>query len=62
MYLTFLRISIALQSDVHRVQLLSIIDEEEASVNNAEKSMVDYRVQLQRNVDEEGGKYSHIIH
>ena len=25
---------------------------------NAEESVVDYRVQLQRNVDEEGGKYT----
>ena len=27
-------------------------------INNAEESAVDYRVQLQRNVDEEGGKYT----
>ena len=27
-------------------------------INNAEESVVDYRVQLQRNVDEEGGKYT----
>ena len=26
-------------------------------INNAEESAVDYRVQLQRNVDEERGKY-----
>ena len=30
-YLSFLRINIALESDVHRVQLQSIVDEEEAS-------------------------------
>ena len=66
--MSFLRINIALESDVHRVQLQSIVDEEEAStaelylssyrINNAEESVVDYRVQLQRNVDEEGGKYT----
>ena len=27
-------------------------------INNAEESAVDYRVQLQHNVDEEGGKYT----
>ena len=27
-------------------------------INNAAESAVDYRVQLQRNVDEEGGKYT----
>ena len=71
MYLSFLRINIALESGGHRVQLQSIVDEGEASttrrsrvdlyshrINNAVESALYYRVQLQRNVDEEGGKYT----
>ena len=55
MYLSFLRINIALESDVHRVQLQSIVDEEEQvqrgaaelclssyRINNAEEEAVDY--------------------
>ena len=71
MYLSFLRINIALESveDTEynfRALLMRRQVQRGAAelylssyrINNAEESVVDYRVQLQHNVDEEGGKYT----
>ena len=72
MYLSFLRINIALESVedteynfrallMRRRQVQRGAAELYLSsyrINNAEESVVDYRVQLQRNVDEEGDKYT----
>ena len=72
MYLSFLRIIIAVESveDTEynfRALLMRRRQVQRGAaelyltsyrINNAEESAVDYRVQLQRNVDEERGKYT----
>ena len=72
MYLSFLRINIALESveDTEynfRALLMRRRQVQRGAaelyltsyrINNAEESAVDYRVQLQRNADEERGKYT----
>ena len=72
MYLSFLRINVALESveDTEynfRALLMRRRQVQRGAaelyltsyrINNAEESAVDYRVQLQRNVDEERGKYT----
>ena len=62
MYLSFLRINIALESGGHRVRLQSIVDEGEASTTRRSRVVLVFPPNQQccgvGGVDEEGGKYT----